>query len=253
METPPIAHVLSALALALAAGACGGKDATELGAAGAGGSASGVSGSAGAAGSSLVGAAGSADAGGAGGSGGDAADAGTPRLRAVLENGKVKLISLDPAWFLRCDQNPTLMQKVGDTWAPVRDERPTTDPFRYFFSAHYLDGILHQECGASLGCDYTTCSLISQNVGAWDEFVSFNVPALEYVQVGERPAPICGVYDTDPYADAGSAQDAGGDAGGRLVPNIESHALTGALGVRVRYYRDQHCQTEATTADVTVE
>jgi hypothetical protein len=67
------------------------------------------------------------------------------------------------------------------------------------------------------------------------------------VQVGQSGAPLCGLED------AGIPLDAGLDAGVRLVPNIETRAATGPLGVRIRYHRDSHCETEAITTDIAVE
>jgi hypothetical protein len=92
--------------------------------------------------------------------------------------------------------------------------------------------------------------------GCWLLEIGYNnyrrpLIAREYVQVGQSGAPICAIEDAGIALDAGS--DAGSDAGLRLVPNIESRAPSGPRGVRVRYYRDSDCRTEAITTEIAVE
>jgi len=75
--------------------------------------------------------------------------------------------------------------------------------------------------------------------------------------VGEAVATACG-SETAVDLDAGVRYvpnieiDAGLDAGARRVPNIESRAPSGALAVRVRYYREHTCAEEL-TLDVPVQ
>jgi len=77
------------------------------------------------------------------------------------------------------------------------------------------------------------------------------------IQVGEAVAPACG-SETRVELDAGARPEpnieigAGLDAGSRPVPNIESRAPTGALAVRLRYYRENTCSEEP-TLDVPVQ
>lgn len=185
-----------------------------------------------------------AGSGGAGGSTGvDMSDAGLARFRATLAGETVSLVALDPVWLERCQRNPQLVQRSGDAWVLLRDERP--EAFNLNHAAHYLDGAYHSDCRLSLGCDVGGCEAFPKS----EPFDSDYAPliAREYVEVGQIGAPTC------EGEDAGINVDAGSDAGVRLIPSIESRAASGPLGVRVRYYRDSGCGTEAITAEIPVE
>ena len=120
------------------------------------------------------------------------------------------------------------------------------EAFNLLRAAHYLDGTYEPDCYRSLGCDVEFCEAFP---GDDEEVADYRstLRAREYVQIGQSDALICGAED------AGIALDAGIDAGLRLVPNIESRLPSAPLGVRVRYYRDSNCWTEAITTDVAVE
>jgi hypothetical protein len=217
---------LSASILVAMLGACAGEDTTDL---------------------SRPASAGSAGASGGGGAEGSPRP---PRFQAVLSGSEVTLTALDPVWIESCEENPRLVQKVGDTWSPLRDERPQA--VNLLQSAHYLDGVLDPACDRSEGCDVLAC------VNLADRGAPFVARAREYVSVGQRRAPACGADAAAIPSDAGS--DSGADAGtsdagagGRWVPNIESRAPTGPLGVRIRYYPDSGCKLSPTTVEVPVE
>lgn len=185
------------------------------------------------------------DAGGSGGTMDSDADAAPPRFRAVLEGQRVVFTPLDPVWINTCNEpNPRIAQRSGDSWTLLDDDRPEGTNLHH--GAHYLDGEYQSDCRLSLGCDVGGCRAYADAVEDQGRF-QFRLVAREFVQVGEQPAPTC---DTE---DAGIALDAGGDAGLRAVPVIESRAPTGPLAVRLRYFRDSQCQTEELTVDVEVE
>jgi hypothetical protein len=150
------------------------------------------------------------------------------------------------AWHITCTDTPRVLQKLGDTWTPLRDERPTVT--NDALAAHYLDGVYESACLEDSGCHVNACSAI-----AYDERLSngiddvLRLSAREYVQVGERQALTCSALD------AGVESDAGADAGLRVVPEIERRAPTGPLIVRVLYFLDSACNTAPLTADVVVE
>jgi hypothetical protein len=163
-----------------------------------------------------------------------------------LEGDTVNLKALDHVWLERCERNPQLVQRSGDAWVLLRDERP--EAFNLNLAAHYLDGTLNSDCHLSLGCD----------VGGCEEFPAgdpsdFYAPliAREYIEVGKLSAPSCERADRE--GDAGEDSDASRDAGMQLIPSIESREPTGALGVRIRYYRDSECRTEPLTVEIAVE
>jgi hypothetical protein len=227
-------------ALLLVLTACNGKDATKL-ASGSGSAAGASSESAGTGGcSEVVGTAGGAGAAGAGVST-ELPDAGSVRFHALLQGDKIILDVLDPAWHITCNHTPFVLQKVGDTWTPLRDERPTGS--NDAITAHYLDGVYNSNCLFDSGCHVNACSPIiyDEQLAGWDDILRLG--AREYVRVGEQQRLSCAA------ADAGL--DAGADPG--LVPEIESRAPTGPLAVRLHYYRDSHCQTALLTTDVLVE
>lgn len=226
MTKGPDSRWLNASILLAVLGACAGKDTTDLG-----------------------GNAGSGNA-GASGAGGAEAAPNAPRFRAVVTGNEVKLTALDPVWIESCEDNPRLIQKLGDTWTLLRDERPQAINLQN--SAHYLDGILDPACDLGEGCDILGCEDLTKRS------VPFRAPAREYVSVGQRLAPACGVSDSEASGPLDAGSDSGADsgtsdAGGRLVPNIESRAPSGALGVRIRYYADSECRTSPTTLDVPIE
>ena len=241
MGMVPTRYMLGGLVLLTSAVACTEKDSTSFPVvAGSGGSSSEDAGLSGAGGSGSGGDA-SAAGGSGGSSGSDTPEAGVARFQAVLDGEVVRLTALDPVWMLTCNfENPRVVQRSGDSgdaWTLVTDERP--DGFNFQQEAHYLDGVYQSDCSLSLGCDVGGCVDLAEGV---EEFGS-RVVAREFVQVGELPAAIC---DGDPA-------DGGVDAGVRTVPAIESRAPTGALGVRLVYYRDDRCRTEPITTDVAVE
>jgi hypothetical protein len=172
-------------------------------------------------------------------------EAGTERFQAVLTGERVLLTTSDSVWLTTCDEpNPRLAQRTGDSWTLLRDERPPES--NLLQAAHYLDGSYQSDCRLSLGCDVGGCTPFAEFYeDAW--YFQARMTAREYVQVGQLGAPSCD------QEDAGVPLDAGGDAGGRLVPNIESRAPSGPLAVRLRYFRDDHCATGAITTDILVE
>ncbi len=235
---------MSAAVLLVGAAACTEKDVTEVAIRATGGSGgssldAGTSGTSGSGGSPA----------GAGGSRGstdvDLPEAGTERFRAVLDGERVRLTALDPVWVSQCDDpNPRLAQRAGDAWTLLRDERP--EGFNLHHAAHYLDGSYQSDCVFLLACDVGGCRSIAdfeEDVGVFQS----RMIAREYLQVGQLDAPTC---DRE---DAGVDLDAGGDAGRRSVPAIESRAPDGPLAVRLRYFRDSSCRTEAITTDIAVE
>lgn len=212
--------------------------------------------------SSLSGAAGASEPGGsgAGGSSGDggsgagglssaggswAADGGLPHFTATREGDTVRLTTSDEVWIESCFRNPRVVQHEGDGWAALRDDRP--DGYNLLRAGHYLDGAFVDEtCGLSLGCDVVGCTYFPSDP---EDFIPFyqRFSVREYVQVGEAAAPTCD------FIDAGVPLDGGADAGVRQVPNIESRAPTGALGVEIRYYLDSSCESDVITTVVAVE
>jgi hypothetical protein len=233
-----------ATALLLAA-ACTGRDTTDLlrgASGGAGGAPAAAAGSGGSA--ELAGAAGTgAGTTGAGGSTDELVDAANVRFHALLQGDKIVLDVLDPAWHMTCTHTPFVLQKLGDTWTPLRDERPTgsNDAIR----AHYLNGVYQSDCAFNSGCHVNSCEpiIIDEQLAGVDDILRLG--ALEYVRVGERQDRSCDASD--------AGLDAGADAGLPLVPEIESRSATGPLAVRVRYYRDRTCRTAPITSDVPVE
>jgi hypothetical protein len=230
-----------ATVLLLASTACNGKDSTSLVPVASGGAGGAPSEAAGAGGSSEF--AGAAGAAGAGGSTDEVPDAGSVRFHAALQGDKIILDVLDPAWHITCTHTPSVLQKLGDTWTPLRDERPTGS--NDAITTHYLDGLYQSDCVLNSGCHINSCSPIiyDEQLAGVDDILRLGTR--EYVRVGERQRLSCDA------ADAGL--DAGADAGLGLVPVIESRAPTGPLAVRVRYYRDSDCQTPPITTDVLVE
>lgn len=99
----------------------------------------------------------------------------------------------------------------------------------------YLDGTLEPACQRDRGCDVAGCRAFPP-----DPSSAFHdaLVAREFVQVGQASAPTC-----DPL-DAGTDRDASSDAGVRQVPDVESRAPAGPIGVQVRYYRDSGCPAE---------
>jgi hypothetical protein len=234
----------SGAVLLMGAAACTQKDVTEVDTRAKGGS-GGASLDAGTSGTSGSG----GDPAGAGGSGGsndvDMPEAGTARFTAVLDGERVRLTALDPVWVYGCeDLNPRLAQRAGDSWTLLRDERP--EGLNLHHAAHYLDGAYQSDCNLSLGCDVGGCASFVEFLEDFGLFQA-RLTAREYVQVGLLEAPAC--YPDD----AGANLDAGGDAGHRSVPAIESRAPAGPLAVRLRYFRDSSCRTEAITTDIAVE
>jgi hypothetical protein len=200
-----------------------------------------------AAGAAASGASGSAgNPAGSGGAGGSeepgTPDAGGGRFLATLQGEIVSLDSLDPAWWTLC-RGPQIIQRTGDEWTRLQDDRP--EAFNLNHAAHYVDGVYHSDCRLTLGCDVDFCTPFPEDPLEFGSRYFTPLVAREYVQVGQRAAPDC--------EDAGVALDAGGDAGSRLVPDIESRVPGSPIGVRVRYYLDSRCQTEPITTDVPVE
>jgi hypothetical protein len=169
-------------------------------------------------------------------------DAGHPPFRAQLNGDYVTVAALEDVWVRTCDDNAQVVQQNGDDWEPLRDERPPA--FNLQHAAHFLDGAFHSDCGLSLGCDVSTCDVWTFSGNPFGGGY-LSLPARELVQIGDAEAASCD------QADAGAESDAG-DAGLRVVPNLESRAPTGPLRVRVRWYRDGQCD-HPLTADVAVE
>lgn len=201
---------------------------------GTGGSSSGAGGTGGTAGQpGGTGGGGSSGASGAGGSG--VPDGGLAQFTAVLEGNQVRLTTGDAVWIQGCLRNPRIVHQLEGVWTPLRDDRPEGTNLER--AAHYLDGSLQTraECQQSIGCDFATCEAFPL---APEPFPSDYDRMLvrEFVQVGQASAPTCDQLD------AGTPADAGTDAGVRQVPDIESRAPAGPIGVEIRYWRDSECQ-----------
>jgi hypothetical protein len=203
---------------------------------GTGGSSSGAGGTGGGGGQP----GGSSGTSGAGGSG--TPDGGLAQFTAVREGNQVRLTTSDPVWIQACQRNPRIVQQVDGVWTPLRDDRPEGTNLER--NMHYLDGSLQAraECRQTLGCD----------VGGCEAFPVAPMPlrntydrltAREFVQVGQASAPTCDRLD------AGVEPDASSDAGVRQVPDIESRAPGGAIGVEIQYWQDSQCSTGS---DITV-
>jgi hypothetical protein len=203
-------------------GGTGGASSGAGGTGGSGGQPGGTGGSGGSSGSS-----------GSGGSGGsDMPDGGLAQFTAALEGNEVRLTTSDPVWVQTCAPSPRLVQQVGGVWTPLQDDRPPAS--NLLIGAHYLDGSLQPACRLSLGCDVGGCDAFPL---APEPYVTFynRLVAREFVQVGQASAPTCDALD------AGIPADAGSDAGVRLVPDIESRAPAGPIGVEIHYWRDSQC------------
>jgi hypothetical protein len=247
MKRAPVRGLAVGVVWLLLGAACSEHDATRVeqtASAGTAGASTGVSGGGG---SDATG--GSAGAGGAGGAL-EPTDAGVARFRARQSGDLVELVALDEAWFIDCENNPQLVQRVNGAWVPLRDDRP--EAFNLNHAAHYLDGTYFSDCALSLGCDVSGCRRILDDREEFRQD-TLKLRAREYVQVSEALAPDCD-HDTGGLLDAGGQFDAGSDAGVRRVPSIESRAPSGALAVRVRYYPGNRCSDgAAVTLDVPVE
>lgn len=176
-------------------------------------------------------------------------EAGVARFQAVLQGNVVKLTALDPVWIQACtgEPNPRLVQRssdAGEAWTLLTDERP--DGLNLHHDAHYLDGSFRSDCGQSVGCDVGGCDTLEEVEEGFGP-LQFRLVAREFVRTGELSAATCDVNE------AGLGAEAGVDAGIRTVPAIETRAPTGALGVRLVYYRDSRCQTPEITTDIAVE
>jgi hypothetical protein len=180
-------------------------------------------------------------------------DAGLARFRATLEGDVVNVVALDRVWLEGCQTNPQLVQKLGDSWVPLRDERP--EAFNLHHAAHYLDGTLYSDCYLSLGCDVASCQAFPEEALSEDQLSDLYAPliAREYIEVAQLGAPSCERQGRDSHMDAGGDAGAGSDAGVRLIPSLDSRVPSGPLGVRIRYYRDSGCRTEALTTEIAVE
>ena len=215
-----------------------------------GGSSSGAGGTGGSSGSGGTG--GTEGPAGAGGTGGSPTVP-LERFSATLQGQTVSLRALDPVWILTCEEDVVLVQRgVNDAWVSLRDDRP--DAINLLHAAHFLDGAYHSDCHFSNGCDHVFCEAFPEDDLSFNSYRAALI-AREYVQVGQRGALTCAGEDAGIALDAGS--DAGSDAGeaaeSRLVPNIESRAPSAPLGVRVRYFRDSNCGSEAITREIAVE
>ncbi|HTV21914.1 MAG TPA: hypothetical protein VMG12_24660 [Polyangiaceae bacterium] len=189
--------------------------------------------------------AGGADDAGTGDAGSSLPDGGTPRFLATLEGDRVSLSSLDPVWVARCTRNFQVVQREGDDWTPLVDDRP--DGTNLLYEAHYLDGVMNDACRLSVGCDVGGCIPLSDVADEIDPFQRDALIAREFVSIGTAAAPTCDRLD------AGVDLDGGSDAGVRQIPNIETRVPVGALGVSVRFYTDAQCRTPRLTVVVPVE
>jgi hypothetical protein len=243
-----VTHAMATVALLMGAAACSEDDEpgriTDGGSAGSSSEAGGTGGGgqAGLGGSGGGGSGGSSGVGGAGGTG--MTDGGLAQFVAVLEGTEVRLSTSDDVWIQACARNPRVVQQAGDTWTPLRDDRP--DGTNLQLGAHYLDNSFLDACRQSLGCDVGGCEAFPS---VPEPFVTpYNrLIAREFVQVGQASAPTCDQLD------AGIDPDASTDAGVRQVPDIESRAPAGPIGVEIRYWRDSQCNTGAITTIVLVE
>jgi hypothetical protein len=57
-----------------------------------------------------------------------------------------------------CSGNPRVLQKLGDSWTPLRDERPTGT--NQALEAHYVDGSYELACVPDSGCHVEACDFI---------------------------------------------------------------------------------------------
>jgi hypothetical protein len=181
---------------------------------------------------------------GAGGSG--VPDGGLAQFTAVLDGNQVRLTTSDDVWIQACVPNPRVVQQVDGLWTPLRDDRPEGTNLEH--DAHYLDGSLQAraECRQSLGCDVVDCEAFPEAPmplrNSYDRLT-----AREFVQIGQAPAPTCDRLD------AGTEPDASSDAGVRQVPDIESRAPAGDIGVEIHYWRDSQCSGAGITTVVPVD
>jgi len=177
---------------------------------------------------------GSSGTSGAGGSG--LPDGGLAQFTAVLEGNQVRLTTSDPVWIQACVRNPRIVHQVDGVWTPLRDDRPEGTNLER--DVHYLDGSLQARaaCEQSLGCDVGGCEAFPLAPESFRNNYD-RLTAREFVQVGQASAPTCDRLD------AGTDPDASSDAGVRQVPDIESRAPAGAIGVEIHYWRDGQCST----------
>lgn len=243
MTTRCVRYVTGTAALLIGALACSEDDSPRapISTGGTGGASSGAAGVG--SGGRPGGSGGSSGIGGSSGAGGvGMPDGGPAEFNAVLEGDAVRLTTSDNVWVELCAGRLRLVQRVGDAWMPLRDDRP--DAHNLLHDAHYLDGAFHDACRLSLGCDVSACMAYSRGREPVDDRA---LVAREYVEVGQAAAPTCDLLD------AGIDLDASSDAGVRLVPAIESRAPAGPIGVEIVYHLDSQCQTDAITAVVPVE
>lgn len=176
-------------------------------------------------------------------------DAGARHFEATTSGQTIGLRPLANVWLSTCSEALRVVQRSGEAWVPLRDDRP--ESINSLHAAHYLDGAYQSDCRQSLGCDLSICMpFTGSDDGGAEGYARSNdrlLLAREHVQAGDAPAPSC------EDEDAGTPSDAGSDAGSRRVPLIETRTPTGPLGVRVRYYLDSRCRTDQLTAFVPVE
>ena len=163
---------------------------------------------------------------GTGGLPGDGGSPGTATFVAVVDGTRVVVTTSDEVWTDSCSRELQVVQWSNGAWVPLRDERPEGNNTHK--ASHYDEGTYRSDCRQNAGCDTYGCSLLEFR----DEFTP--LPAVEYVEVGQRAAPVCGEEDA-------GVGDAGSDAGVRIVPDIEQVVPTNPLGVRVTYYSEQGC------------
>jgi hypothetical protein len=241
--TTKFARYATTTALLMGAVACFEHDAPDtITDGGTGGSSSGAGGTGGGGGQpgGSGGSGGSSGTSGAGGSG--LPDGGLAQFTAVREGNEVRLTTSDPVWIQACVQNPRIVRRANGVWTPLRDDRPQGTNLEH--DVHYLDGALQARaaCRQTLGCDVGGCEAFPEAPAALRNTYD-RLTAREFVQVGQASAPTCDRLD------AGIAPDASSDAGERQVPDIESRAPEGAIGVEIQYWRDSQCSTGS---DITV-
>jgi hypothetical protein len=137
-----------------------------------------------------------------------------PPFRMRLDGRMLVLDTLGhQAWAFKDCSNAFVLEKFGNAWAPLRDERPHDG------RGYYLDGKFIRE--QSVGCEVSCMKLGKTRDIARAE---------EYVQIGTKFPPPDEPEPTTP------------------VFVVSSQPIAGALRLIVNYFRDSSCGGELQTA-----